>query len=703
LGLLHYFRLKGKAALILCLMPMVLPVKAGYATAVFSLVQEGVVVSEAGVPASPPTTAARLFVDYGTWVSVGPAGQNPGPVDVFTGIAVVNPGTAVANVTDTLRDMQGQALAVGHGTLAAVAHRARFLNQLQELAPDFVLPAGFSAATRYGTLEVASAQALSVLGLRMTINQRGNTLFTSVPVADMTRSASTAPLYFPQVADGDGYTSSLILLNTGDRAQSGSLRFYADDGSPLVVGKVGSAADSAFRYVIPANGVYLLQTDGAPTTTHVGSVQLTPDTGTTTPVGAGLFSLTRGGILVTESGIAASTPMNHARVYVDLSGGHDSGLAIAAPDGSAVRVTLRAYQADGVMGAGGGAATLDLAGNGHRAAFVGQWISGLPMGFRGVLDISAPTTFAALTLRSLTNGRNDFLLTTFPMADMTRAAPSPLVFPHIADGGGYQTEFILLSSGAEAVVMLNFFATDGINGLMFDAKGRLIACQGGSGRLVAIDIQTKAIQPLVSQYQGRRFDRPNDLVTVDSLGNLYLTRPSVNALEVIAPEGRSLGLIPVGESPTNATFGGSDRITLFVTARSSVYTAKMEAAGHQFATPCFPVASTLFFPRLVQTADEWIGLALVNPTAQPAQIGFAAYTNSGALLALRGLTNPRGLAHVDYSEKSGDFSQRTQGQQGVKANIPYQEAVDSLKPSTRYFYRIKYKPAGQSAFSASDE
>ena len=55
----------------------------------------------------------------------------------------------------------------------------------------------------------------------------------------------------------------------------------------------------------------------------------------------------------------------------------------------------------------------------------------------------------------------DFLLTTFPVADMTRPAPAPLVFPQIAAGGGYKTEFILLSSGEEAGVMLSLFADDG--------------------------------------------------------------------------------------------------------------------------------------------------------------------------------------------------------------------------------------------------
>jgi len=446
------------------------PVQAGYAaatvqtgsapygTAVFSLTQDNVVVSECGVPASPPSSSVRIFVDYGTRVIVPPASTS---VDILTGIAVVNHGTRTANITYTLRDGQGRPLAVGHGTLAAGAHRARFLNQLQDLAADFALPADFSTVTRFGTLEVAADQPLSVLALRMTVNQRGNTLFTSVPAADLTKAPSALPLFFPQIADGDGYTTALILLNTTDRTQSGTISFYADGGGPLVVGRSGGQADTVFRYSIEAGGLYLFQSDGSPVEAHVGSVQLIPDAGSTTPAGAGLFSRSSDGILVTESGVPSAVATMRALVFVDLTEGHDSGLAIANAGSSAAQVTVRAYQTDGTGPVSGGSTTVDLQGNGHRAAFARQWITGLPAGFRGLLEISSPTQFAALTLRSLVNPRGDFLLTTFPVADMTRPAPAPMVFPQIADGGGYKTQFILLSSGEAASVTLSLFAEDG--------------------------------------------------------------------------------------------------------------------------------------------------------------------------------------------------------------------------------------------------
>ncbi len=82
---------------------------------------------------------------------------------------------------------------------------------------------------------------------------------------------------------------------------------------------------------------------------------------------------------------------------------------------------------------------------------------GLPTGFTGVLDVSAATPFAALTLRSLVNERDDFMMTTFPIASADKDAPSPIVFPQIVDGGGYVTEFIMIGAGEASSMEFGFY------------------------------------------------------------------------------------------------------------------------------------------------------------------------------------------------------------------------------------------------------
>jgi hypothetical protein len=433
-----------------------------YGTAVFSVTQNGVVVSEAGVPASPPTTAACIFIDYRSAVPAKSSGLAFGTIDVNTGLAMVNRGSGTANISYLLRDGFGGTLAAGNSTLALNNHQALFINELNQIAPAFVLPPNFSTTIGFATLEIRSSQPLSIVALRLTTNQRGETLLTTTPVADLNKALSSASSYLAQFVDGGGYKTAYSLMNTSTSLESGTLRIFDDNGAALAIHQIGDPNGSfpAFSYSIQPGGFVALFTDGAPSSIHAGSIQLVPNQGTFTPVGAAVFSFTQGGILVTESGVPTAAPTNHARIYVDKSVGHDTGLAIAAPNGSPIFATLRAFLPDGTTSVGSG--SISLSGNGHTAGFAGQFMNGiLPNGFTGVLDISSSNPFVAVTLRSLSNARGDFLLTTFPIADFNQTAPFPIVFPQIADGGGYRTQFIQLGTSGSANSTLTYYGDNG--------------------------------------------------------------------------------------------------------------------------------------------------------------------------------------------------------------------------------------------------
>jgi gluconolactonase len=222
------------------------------------------------------------------------------------------------------------------------------------------------------------------------------------------------------------------------------------------------------------------------------------------------------------------------------------------------------------------------------------------------------------------------------------------------------------------------------NGLMFNREGELVACNMG-GQLVAWNVATKEKRVLAGEFEGKRFNAPNDLVidaaggiyftdpmfrapqplpqrvqgvyyrsadgklsrvvndapapngvllsrdektlyvlptmsaemqaypveapgqlgemrvfckvknppgrdrggcdgaTIDEHGNLYLT--TALGVQVFRPSGEALGVIEVPEQPSNCTFGGPDGKTLYVTARTSLYSFKMLAKGHWYAQP----------------------------------------------------------------------------------------------------------------------
>lgn len=71
-----------------------------------------------------------------------------------------------------------------------------------------------------------------------------------------------------------------------------------------------------------------------------------------------------------------------------------------------------------------------------------------------------------------------------------------------------------------------------------------------------------------------------DGLTIDTKGNLYIT--SKLGIQVFNPKGKLLGIIAFPQQPANVAFVGKDRKTLFVTARTGVYSVKMNAVGHIF-------------------------------------------------------------------------------------------------------------------------
>jgi len=209
----------------------------------------------------------------------------------------------------------------------------------------------------------------------------------------------------------------------------------------------------------------------------------------------------------------------------------------------------------------------------------------------------------------------------------------------------------------------------GANGLYFDKKGNLLACEGTGRRLVSID-PTGNVTVLADKYEGKKFNSLNDLwidpnggvyftdpryggrddmeqdgehvyylspdrkklirviadlvrpngvigtpdgkklyvadhggkktfvydinkdgtlsnkklfapegsdgMTIDNQGNIYLT---TDVVAVYNSKGEKIETIQIPETPANVTFGGKDKRTLFITARTSLYSVRMRVRG----------------------------------------------------------------------------------------------------------------------------
>ena len=72
-----------------------------------------------------------------------------------------------------------------------------------------------------------------------------------------------------------------------------------------------------------------------------------------------------------------------------------------------------------------------------------------------------------------------------------------------------------------------------------------------------------------------------DGIGIDDEGNLYIANndDAVRAIEVFSPDGQYLGDIAVPDKPSNCTFGGKDRKTLYITTLHAVYQVAVSTPG----------------------------------------------------------------------------------------------------------------------------
>lgn len=70
----------------------------------------------------------------------------------------------------------------------------------------------------------------------------------------------------------------------------------------------------------------------------------------------------------------------------------------------------------------------------------------------------------------------------------------------------------------------------------------------------------------------------SDGMTIDNMGNLYLTGQGVTVFD---PQGKKIVNIPLPDWTANVCFGGANRDVLFITSSKSVYTLQMKVKGIQ--------------------------------------------------------------------------------------------------------------------------
>jgi hypothetical protein len=396
---------------------------------IFSRRENGIVVSEASVPATAPFRRGRVFLQI--------AGS------INTGLAIFNPNDEPAEIIFYITDSYGHSSNSYSFTLGPHNQIARFLNEdpfSQISSQEFPLPSE-------GTLTFSSSVPVAAITLRCFTNERSEFLMTSMPVLDLSMTASRDPAAIPHFAQGGGWATSIVAVNPTDQILQGSFESYSDDGTLL----------AAKSYAVQPNSSSVQQLANTAEQTQTGWIRVVPAQSASVPVCISIFSFQENGITVTTAGSAAEPPNKSFRSYFEYDSGFQAGESNTVGTGIAI-VNASSHEATiyfeptsslgfPLIGFSPLIGSLTLPAHGHRSLFLNE-INPYPINLpsSGVYRIWTDSTegISVTGIRGRHNERREFLISmTPPVPETYERAALPASFPHIAAGGGYSTETIL--------------------------------------------------------------------------------------------------------------------------------------------------------------------------------------------------------------------------------------------------------------------
>lgn len=145
---------------------------------------------------------------------------------------------------------------------------------------------------------------------------------------------------------------------------------------------------------------------------------------------------------------------------------------------------------------------------------------------------------------------------------------------------GVQAVYYVDGSGNVSRITGDLAAPNGI-GLSPDGK-QLYVIPSRQAEMLVYDVTAPGkidngrVFCTLKQPEGRS-DTGGDGMAVDVEGNVYIT--SQLGVQIFAADGSPKGIVGFPEQPANVTFGGSDRKTMYVTARTGLYRVGMPIAG----------------------------------------------------------------------------------------------------------------------------
>lgn len=213
-------------------------------------------------------------------------------------------------------------------------------------------------------------------------------------------------IFFPQIADGEGQSTLITLVNLGFEEANGQVDFIGIDGQPLSLPIAGvGGTDSSVEFVIPPRSSLRVQT-GSGNTLQRGWAVVSADQDVR---GSALFQFSSAGTVLFEAGVAQSTAVGEALVFIQKDIGlspvdgvtevnFSTGVALANPSQQDAEVEMTLVDDDGVIVA---TITLPLAAGNQDSRFIEEFFpDDVGETFEGTLRLSSDVPVIVTSLRT---------------------------------------------------------------------------------------------------------------------------------------------------------------------------------------------------------------------------------------------------------------------------------------------------------------
>ena len=233
-----------------------------------------------------------------------------------------------------------------------------------------------------------------------------------------------------------------------------------------------------------------------------------------TGMGVAVLRSFSGQDLVSEAAIPASAAANNWIMYAEQGARVSTGVAIANPNNIDVNVNL--LLSDGRQ------TLLRIPAMGQHAAFVNEIFGNFQGSFLGTLKIQSNSPVAVLALRGTTNAEGQFIIASIPLNSGVPDIGGTKVFPSVVDGGGYNSELILVNSASTVSAGTIQFSFDVPTGLGANRTFNFSIPAGGAWRIGTMGLSGTVTSGYASLIMSGGSPMPDAtaIIRLSSNGNL---------------------------------------------------------------------------------------------------------------------------------------------------------------------------------------